>query len=162
MISTTYLLIINSPLLLKKFSQSEMDSFNDHTPACLLSHFSYVWLFVTPWTIAYQAPLSTEFSRQKYCSGLPFPSPEDLPDPGTEPKSPASQSLAGRFFATWFFLWSCVDVRVELRRRLSTEELLRLNCGVGEDSWESLGLQGDPTSPFWRRSTLGFLWKEWC
>ena len=38
----------------------------------------------------------------------------------------------------------------------------RMNCGVGEDSWESLGLQGDPTSPFWRRSALGFLWKEWC
>ena len=37
-----------------------------------------------------------------------------------------------------------------------------VNCGVGEDSWESLGLQGDPTSPFWRRSALGFLWKEWC
>ena len=37
-----------------------------------------------------------------------------------------------------------------------------LNCGVREDSWESLGLQGDPTSPFWRRSALGFLWKEWC
>ena len=37
-----------------------------------------------------------------------------------------------------------------------------LNCGVGEDSWKSLGLQGDPTSPFWRRSALGFLWKEWC
>ena len=37
-----------------------------------------------------------------------------------------------------------------------------LNCGVGEDSWECLGLQGDPTSPFWRRSALGFLWKEWC
>ena len=37
-----------------------------------------------------------------------------------------------------------------------------LNCGFGEDSWESLGLQGDPTSPFWRRSVLGFLWKEWC
>ena len=42
-------------------------------------------------------------------------------------------------------------------RRLSTKELMVLNCGVGEDSWESLGLQGDPTSPFWRRSTLGFL-----
>ena len=55
-----------------------------------------------------------------------------------------------------------MDVRVGLWRRLSTEELIRLNCGVGEDSWESLGLQGDPTSPFWRRSTLGFLWKEWC
>ena len=36
-----------------------------------------------------------------------------------------------------------------------------LNCGV-EDSWEYLGLQGDPTSPFWRRSALGFLWKDWC
>ena len=47
-------------------------------------------------------------------------------------------------------------------KKLSTEELMLLNCGVGEDSWESLGLQGDPTSPFWRRSTLGFLWREWC
>ena len=37
-----------------------------------------------------------------------------------------------------------------------------LNCGAGEDSWESLGLQGDPTSPFWKRSALGFLWKDWC
>ena len=43
-----------------------------------------------------------------------------------------------------------------------TVEFMLLNCGVGEDSWESLGLQGDPTSPFWRRSALGFLWKEWC
>ena len=37
-----------------------------------------------------------------------------------------------------------------------------LNCGVGEDSWESLGLQGDLTSPFWRRSVLGVHWKDWC
>ena len=37
-----------------------------------------------------------------------------------------------------------------------------LNYGVGEDSWESLGLQGDPTGPFWMRSALGFLWREWC
>ena len=50
-----------------------------------------------------------------------------------------------------------MDVRVGLWRRLSAEELMLLNCGVGEDSWESLGLQGDPTSPFWRRSALGFL-----
>ena len=55
-----------------------------------------------------------------------------------------------------------MDVRVGLRRKLSTEELVLLNCGFGEDSWEALGLQGDPTSPFWRRSALGFLWKEWC
>ena len=52
-------------------------------------------------------------------------------------------------------------VRVGLWRRLSAEELMLLNCGVGEDSWESFRLQGDPTSPFWRRSALGFLWKEW-
>ena len=60
------------------------------------------------------------------------------------------------------FLWSCMDVRVGLWRRLSTQELMLLNCGVGEDSWESLGLQGDPTSPFWMRSALGVLWKDWC
>ena len=42
-----------------------------------------------------------------------------------------------------------MDVRVGLWRKLSTEELMLLNCGFGEDSWESLGLQGDPTSPFW-------------
>ena len=48
-----------------------------------------------------------------------------------------------------------MDVRVRLWRRLSTEELMLLNCGVGEDSWESLGLQGDPTSPFWRRYNCG-------
>ena len=53
-------------------------------------------------------------------------------------------------------------MRVGLWRKLSAEELMLLNCSVGEDSWESLGLQGDPTSPFWKRSALGFLWKEWC
>ena len=47
----------------------------------------------------------------------------------------------------WFFQWSCMDVRVGLWRKLSAKELMLLNCGVGEDSWESLGLQGDPTSP---------------
>ena len=55
-----------------------------------------------------------------------------------------------------------MDVRVGLWRRLSAKELMLLNCGVGEDSWESLGLQGDPTSPFWRRSVLGDFWKDWC
>ena len=45
---------------------------------------SYVWLYVTPWTIAYQAPLSKVFSRQEYGNGLPLPSPGDHPDPGIE------------------------------------------------------------------------------
>ena len=48
----------------------------------LLNHFSRVQLFVTPWTVAHQTPLSMEFSRQEYWSGWPFPPPGDLPDPG--------------------------------------------------------------------------------
>ena len=51
-------------------------------------------LFATPWTIAYQAPPSMGFSRQEYWSGLPFPSPGDLPHPGIEPGSPALQADA--------------------------------------------------------------------
>ena len=50
---------------------------------------SRVRLFATPWTVAYQAPLSMGFSRQEYWSGVPLPSPGDLPDPGMEPRSPA-------------------------------------------------------------------------
>ena len=46
---------------------------------------SHIQLFATPWTVAYQAPPSMGFSRQEYWSGLPFPSPGDLPDPGIEP-----------------------------------------------------------------------------
>ena len=53
-----------------------------------------------------------------------------------------------------------MDVRVGRWRKLSAEELMLLNCGVGEDCWESLGLQGDPTSPFWKRSALGFPWND--
>ena len=55
-----------------------------------------------------------------------------------------------------------MDVRVGLWRKLSTEELMLLNCVVVEDSWESLGLQGDPTSPSWRKSVLNIHWKDWC
>ena len=50
--------------------------------ACMLSHFSCVRPFVTPWTVAHQAPLSMEFSRQEYWSGLPWPPPGNLPNPG--------------------------------------------------------------------------------
>ena len=59
--------------------------------SCVLSHFSCVWLCATPWTVVHQAPLSMGFSRQEYCSGFPFPSPGDLPNPGVEPGSPALQ-----------------------------------------------------------------------
>ena len=59
-----------------------------------MKSLSRVQLFATPWTVAYQAPQSMEFSRQEYWSVLPFPSPGDLPDPGTEPRSPALQADA--------------------------------------------------------------------
>ena len=63
-----------------------------------------VQLFATPWTVAHQAPLSMEYSRQECWSGLPFPPPGDLPNPGIEPTSLVSPALAGGFFttgATW-------------------------------------------------------------
>ena len=56
------------------------------------SSLGHVRLFVTPWIGACQAPLSMGFSRQEYCSGLPFPSPGDLPDPGIKPRFPALQA----------------------------------------------------------------------
>ena len=56
----------------------------------LVAH--HVQLFATPWTVACQAPLSMRFPRQEYWSGLPFPSPGDLPHPGIEPGSPAYQA----------------------------------------------------------------------
>ena len=57
-------------------------------------------LFVIPWTVAHQAPLSMEFSMQENWSGLPFPTPGDLSEPGTESVSLVSPALAGGFFAT--------------------------------------------------------------
>ena len=66
----------------------------------MLNCFGRVHLFATPWIVAHQAPLSMGFSRQEYWSGLPFPSPQDLPDPGIELRSPVSLALAGGFFTT--------------------------------------------------------------
>ena len=69
-----------------------------------MKSLSHVQLFVTSWTVAYQAPPTMGFSRQEYWNGLPYPPPWDLPDPGIEPVSLMSPSLAGRFLttsATW-------------------------------------------------------------
>ena len=60
---------------------------------CVLSCFSRIQLFVTPWTIARQTPLSMGFSRQEYWSGLPFPPTGDLPHPGMEPAAPLPLAL---------------------------------------------------------------------
>ena len=61
---------------------------------------SRVWLFVNPWTIAHQAPLSVEFSRLEYWSVLLFPTPGDHPDPGVKLVSSMCPALAGRFFTS--------------------------------------------------------------
>ena len=78
-----------------QYYKSTIDSsdINPCTCVCVLSHFSHVWLFVTPWTAAAQAPLSIGFSRQEYWTGLPFPPPGDLPNPGIEPLSPVVPAL---------------------------------------------------------------------
>ena len=59
-----------------------------------MSVLSHVRLFATPWTVAHQAPLSMGFSRQEHRSGLPFPSPGDLSNPGIKPGSPALQAYS--------------------------------------------------------------------
>ena len=68
---------------------------------CCAQLLSHVQLFVTPWTVAPQAPLSIRFSRQEYWGGLPLSPPGDLPDSGIEPSSPTSPALAGEFFYHW-------------------------------------------------------------
>ena len=67
---------------------------NLHKVKVKVKSLSLIWLFATPWTVAYQASLSVGFSRQEYWSGLPFPSPGDLPNPGIEPGSPTLQADA--------------------------------------------------------------------
>ena len=78
-------------------SHSPLVGFINHL--CVLS-CGCVQLFANPWTVAHQAPLSMEFSRQEYWRGLPCPPPGGLPNPGIEPTSLESPALAGRFFTT--------------------------------------------------------------
>ena len=74
---------------------------------CVCTHargmLSGVQLFATPWLVAHQAPLSFGFSRQEHWSGLPFPAPGDLPDPGIKPTSLVSPALAGKFFTVAYW-----------------------------------------------------------
>ena len=69
-------------------------------------------------------------------------------------KDPSRQGYG--FSNSHVWMWE-----LDYKRKLSTEELMLLNCGVGEDSWESLGLQGDPSSPSSTKSVLGVHWKDW-
>ena len=101
------------------------------TRPCMLSHSSRVRLFETPWTVACQASLSMGFSRQEYCSGLPFPTPEDPPDPGIKPTSLTSPALASRFFtttATWEALRIHIKHKTKQREVFSGSLVLRTQC----------------------------------
>ena len=76
---------------------------------------SCVQLFATPWTVAYQASPSMGFSRQDYWSGLPFPSPGDLPDPGIEPGSPALEADALTSELSGKHIYACICIYMFLR-----------------------------------------------
>ena len=90
--------------LLKRLRNLQKGLIKEHTIRCaarLLSCFSRVQHFATPLNVAHQAPLSMEFSRQEYWSGLPCPPPGDLPDPGIESTSLTSLTLAVGSLPTW-------------------------------------------------------------
>ena len=90
-------------------------------------------LFVTLWTVAYQALLSMGFSRQEYWSGLPFPSPGDLPDPGIEPRSPTLQADAltseppGKLLLTVLPEFSHITTRKVGKCKLGLKQRVQLN-----------------------------------
>ena len=120
-------------------------------PWCLLSRFSHVWLFVTPWTIALQAPLSMGFSRQEYWNELPWPPPEDLPNTGIKPVSLMSPALIGGFLTTsasweaWEIHWYIpIKIIVSLAIQLAKmKELSGFWCWLTRSiqlSWCHLGV----------------------
>ena len=80
----------------------------DHMVHEFMWSHSHVQFFVTLWTVACQAPLSMGFSRREYWSGLPFPSPKDLPNPGIKPASLKSLALAGGVVLFLIFWWSSI------------------------------------------------------
>ena len=91
---------------------------NTHTHiyvyVCMLSGFSHVQLFATPWTVASQAPLSRRFSRLDYWSGLPCPFPRDLPDPGIKPTSLMSPALAELvpLICSYIYIYTCLHTHI--------------------------------------------------
>ena len=88
-----------------------------------------IWLFAAPWTLACQAPLSMGFFRQEYSSGLPSPSPGDLPNPGIKLASLASPTWEGRFFycwATWETIYINRYIRYSQRQALVLSLLLNI------------------------------------
>ena len=136
-------------------------SVQEHCKWCMLSHsvcaksLSHVWLFVTLWTVALQAPLSMGFSRQEYWSGLPFSSPGDLPNPGIEPGSPALQAdaLSSEPPGKPKSLWSCPTLCNPMGCSLPASSV----CGIlwiRTPKWVAMPPPGDPPNPGFEPASL--------
>ena len=95
---------------------------------CVLS---CVWIFVTPWTVALGAPLSMEFSRQEYWSGLPFSIPGNLPHPRIEPASLVSSALGSRFFTTVPPGKPFIPIKISLLNNLYFTSSWGIECKTG-------------------------------
>ena len=116
---------------------------------CCAKSLSSVQLFETPWTVAHQAPLSVGILQVSILECIVRPASRS----SCQPRYQIQVShTAGRFFTSW-------------ATREAQNASVCMNTGVGsvgEDSWESLGMQGDPTSPSWRKSVLNIPWKDGC
>ena len=100
----------------------------------VLCLFSHVRLFVTPWTIASQAPLAMEFSKKECWSALPFPTPGDVPNTGIKPGFLMSPALAGGFFTT-STTWQVPPVRMAIiKKKITTNNKCLRGCGKREPS----------------------------
>ena len=131
-------------------------------PTRTLSRFSLVRLCASPWTVARQAPLSMRFSKQDHWSGLPFPSPGNLRDPGTEPVSLTSPALAGRFFTTsaaWMSRMKVLSYLVSQKPGLASSRTPFLGCQQELSQPEVAGLLVDKTTQTpWGSFSMLVLW----
>ena len=101
----------------------------DTVHACMLSHFSRVWLFATLWTIAHQPPLSMGFSRQEYWSGLPFPPPGKSSPPGVQTSVSYVSCIARRVLYHQHLLGSLrIDTVKSPKTNLQVSDFQRCKC----------------------------------
>ena len=156
---------IKRSLLLKRIAMTNLDSVLKSRDITFLTKakvksFSLVWLFATPWTGAYQDPPSMGFSRQEYWSGLPFPSPGDLPNPGIEPRSPfltkvlIFKAMVFPVVVYGYESWTIKRTecgRIDAFKLQCWRRLLRVPWTARRSNQSIL-----------RKSTLNMHWKNWC
>ena len=115
----------------------------------MLSCFSHVRLFVTPWTVARQAPLFMGFSRQEYWSGLSCPPSGDLPDPGIESGSPSVSCTEGRFFTSEPPGKFMIDINCSITKQFHSlifiQVIYFLHARLGQSALDALSQMITPT-----------------